>query len=96
MTPEGIRLQIEAFWKTRKNEWEKAEYQSWLTGYYTMYAIGSNISRKIKYPKNPMEEERVVVEDMELTEEEKIIYQEQLFNRLLLMSNKRKGVEQGK
>lgn len=96
MTPGAVQLHIEAFWNVRKNEWEKSEYQSWLSGYYVMHAIGCNLSRKIKYPKNPMEEERVIVENMELTEEEKIIYQEQLFNRLLLMSHKRKNVEQGK
>lgn len=88
MTMAAVRLRIEKFWKNRKNDWERAEYQAWLTGYYTMYAIGTNFSKKIKYPKNPMQEEQVVVEDMEITEEEADHYREEFVKRLLRMEDR--------
>ena len=36
MTPKVVRSTIEGFWDRRKNDWERAEYQAWVTGYYTM------------------------------------------------------------
>lgn len=87
-TPHAIQITIESFWKSRKNDWERAEYQAWLTGYYVQYAIGASLSKKIKYPKNPMEEETVVIEDMELTEEETIFYTEKFFAKLEHMAEK--------
>ena len=94
-TPYAIKVTAEAFWRARKNDWERAEYQAWLTGKYVQYAIGASFSRKNKYPKNPMEEEKVIVEDMELTEEEKAFYTEKLFEKLENMAEKnRKYKEQ--
>lgn len=88
MTPKSIKLYIEGYWKRRKNEWEKAEYQSWLTSLYNISAIGCSISRKVKYPKNPMEQEKVIVEDMMLTEEQKDDYRDAFVKRLLRMEKR--------
>lgn len=69
MTPKIVRSTIEGFWDHRKNDWERAEYQAWVTGYYTMYSVGVNFSTKIKYPKNPMKtEEPIDVESMDENE----------------------------
>lgn len=88
MTPKALKIQIEGFWKQRKNDWERTEYQSWLTGLYVMNAIGCSISRKHKYPKNPMEQQEVVQEDLELTEEQKDFHRKQFLNRLQRMEKK--------
>lgn len=69
MTPKIVRSTIEGFWDRRKNDWERAEYQAWVTGYYTMYSVGVNFSTKIKYPKNPMKtEDPIDVESMDENE----------------------------
>ena len=69
MTPKIVRSTIEGFWDRRKNDWERAEYQAWVTGYYTMYSVGVNFSTKIKYPKTPMKtEEPIDVESMDENE----------------------------
>ena len=83
-----IKRQIEAFWKRRKNEWERTEYQCWLSGLYVLNAIGCSFSKKAKYPDNPMIHKRVVVEDMVLTEEEKEKYRKELFGKLKHMGRK--------
>lgn len=88
MTPAAIKRAIEAFWDRQKNVLEQAEYNAWLTGYYTMYAIGCNLSKKTKYPKNPIQKESMVVADMEVAEDEKEKYTEMWMNKLLLMSSK--------
>lgn len=91
MTPLALRLEIEGYSERKKNEIELIEHQSWLNGYFTMHAIGANFSKKIKYPKSPLEEERVVVEDMELTEEEKVDWRNRIFSRLQEMGRECKG-----
>lgn len=88
MTPAAVKRQIEAFSKQRKNEWERSEYESWLNGWYVMNAIACSFSKKHKYPKNPMEQEKVVVEDMVLTEEEKDDYRNAFVKRLLRMEKR--------
>lgn len=70
MTFGAVKRHIDAYWKRRKNEWEKAEYQSWLTGSYVMNAIGAAFSKKIKYPKNPLEQSKPV--DVSNMSEEKL------------------------
>lgn len=91
MTPGMIRLRIERFWEREKQKQKQMEYYAWLTGYFNQFAIGASISKKIKYPSNPLEEKNVIVEDMELTEDEKIIWRNKLFGRLKKMSNKKQG-----
>lgn len=88
MTPSSIRRHIEAFWKRRKNEWEKAEYESWLSGWYVLNAIGTAFGKHHKYPENPMKQKQVVVENMELTEEEADEYRKQFIKRLQRMETK--------
>ena len=98
MTPLTVKAEIEAFWKRQKNTWERAEYQAWLNGLYVMNAIGASFSKKHKYPKNPMEQEQVVQEDLELTEEQKDYYRDQFVKRLQRMEkrfNKTKEKENG-
>lgn len=96
MTPSAIKLAIEAYWKRQKNYWERAEYQSWLSGLYVMNAIGASLSRKHKYPKNPMEQQQVTQEELELTEEQKDYYREQFVKRLQRMEKRfNKAKEKG-
>lgn len=88
MTLRAVKIRIEKFWEGRKNDWERSEYQAWLTGYYTMYAIGTNLSRKIKYPKNPMEEDKIIIEDMKITEDEAEHYRDEFIKRLMRMEER--------
>ena len=88
MTPKAVKLYIEGYWKRRKNEWEKAEYQSWLTGLYNISSIGCSISHKVKYPKNPMEQQKVYVEDIDLTEEQKEAARQDFLARLQRMEKR--------
>ena len=88
MTPAAIKRQIKAFWEQKKNDWERSEYESWVSGWYVMNAIACCISKKHKYPKNPMEQKQLVVEDMVLTEEEKDYYRDQFVKRLQRMENR--------
>lgn len=63
-----------------------------------MNAIACSFSRKHKYPKNPLHQEQVVVEDMVLTEDEKEYYRDQFVKRLQRMEkrfNKAKEKENG-
>lgn len=98
MTPAAIRRRIDAFWKQKKNDWERSEYESWLNGWYVMNAIACSFSRKHKYPQNPLKQETVVVEDMVLTESEKDYYRDEFVKRLQRMEkrfNKAKERENG-
>ena len=88
MTLASIKRHVEGFRNRQKNDWERAEYQAWLTGHYVTYSIGVNISKKVKYPKNPMEQEVIVVEDMELTDEEREYYTQKWFEKLQGMADK--------
>ena len=88
MTLSAIENTISGFRKRQKNDWERAEYQSWLNGYYNMYAIGVNISKKVKFPRNPMEQDKVIIEDMDLTDDEKDFYREQFVKRLQRMEKR--------
>lgn len=70
------------------------EYYAWLAGYFNQFAIGSSMSKKIKYPKNSLEETPVIDDNIELTEEEKDKYRMQFLKRLQRMEkrfNKKQG-----
>ena len=98
MTPAAIKRAIESYWKNQKNEWERAEYEAWLNGLYVMNAIGASFSKKHKYPQNPMKQQQIVQEDLELTEEQKDYYRDQFVKRLQRMEkrfNKAKERENG-
>lgn len=88
MTPAAIKRQIEVFWKQKKNDWERSEYEAWLNGWFVMNAIACSFSKKHKYPKNPLQQEQVVVDDMVLTEDEKDYYREQFVKRLQRMEKR--------
>lgn len=70
MTLREVRMHIDGYAKKRKYEWERAEYQAWLTAYYTTYAVGVNLSRKAKFPDNPLNQENAVVDTSNMDEEE--------------------------
>lgn len=63
-------MHIDGYWKRKKNDWEKAEYQSWLTAYYTVYSIGVNLSKKAKFPNNPLNEEKAITDISEMDTED--------------------------
>ena len=88
MTPAAIKREIEAFFKRQKNKWERAEYQSWLTGLYVMNSIGCCFSRRNKYPPNPMEQQKINTEELELTEEQKEYYRQKFVERLQRMEKR--------
>lgn len=67
---------------------KKIEHLAWLTGAYVMHSIGASFSKKIKYPDSPLSEKQVVVEDMELTEEEKEAGLQNLMAKLQGMADK--------
>lgn len=87
-TPAYIHMRIDAFYKLEKIRVETMEYQSWLTGYYVMHAIGANFSKKCKYPKNPLEQEDIVKEDIQITEDQEDFYREQFVKRLQRMEQR--------
>ena len=70
MTLREVRMHIAAYWKQKKNEWEKSEYQAWLTAYYTVYSIGVNLSKKVKFPNNPLNEENAIMDVSEMDKDE--------------------------
>lgn len=89
MTLKSVRMEIEGFWNRRKNEWELAEYQAWVSGAYNLRAIASAFSRNAKYPGNPMQEESINVE--ELTDDELAGIQEQYLLSLDRMAKRATG-----
>lgn len=64
------------------------EYQAWLTGYFNLYSIGANMSKKVKYPKNPLEEEKVINDEIEWTEDEIERYRDEFIKRLQRMEKR--------
>lgn len=86
MTPRAVRTHIEGFYNRRKNEWEKEEYNSWLSGYFNMYAIGANMSKKVKYPDNPLNKEKAITDISEMDEEEIAKVHEDYLNKLDLIA----------
>lgn len=88
MTLATVKMHIQIFAKRKREEIEMIEYKAWMNGYYVMYATGANFSKKIKYPENPTEEKQIVVEDMELTEEEKTEWKNKIFGKLHKMGEK--------
>ena len=98
MTPAAIKREIEGFYERRKNDWERVQYQSWLSGLYVMNAIEACLSRKNRYPNNPMEQKEIITDDLMLTEEQKDYYRDQFVKRLQRMErrfNKAKEKENG-
>lgn len=88
MTPNTIKMEIEAYWKRQKSALEIVEYQSWLNGLYVMNAVGACFNKKNKYPDNPMKKQQVIEEDIQLTEEQKDYYCDQFVKRLQRMERR--------
>lgn len=63
-TPKYINMFIEAYEKKIEYEIDMIKYQSWLTGYYTLNAIGCSLSKKNKYPDNPFEEKKKSIKEI--------------------------------
>lgn len=51
-----------------------------------MYAIGANISKKIKYPKNPLNQEKAITDISGMDEEEIAKVHEDYLEKLDLMA----------
>lgn len=97
-TMRDINLRIENYREEKEYEVKKLDYLAWRIGTFTIPAVGMvlDTKHKVKYPKNPLEVEEVIVEDMELTEEEKIEWTNKLFSKLTSMANKHKNRSVGK
>lgn len=89
-----VYMRITAYRDREEAEAQKLEYLAWLAGVYNTTGIGTLFSEKAKYPESPLKENYVIVEDMELTEEEKVEWQNKLFAKLQGMANKHKKKEQ--
>ena len=88
-------MRIDAAIEERENQVKYIEFQSWLTGAYVLKAIGYAMSKKNKYPDNPLtqqEEEYIVVDIIKNIEElcKKEAYTKMWFERLEGMANKNK------
>lgn len=92
MTFGAVKRHIDAYWKRRKNEWERTEYQAWLIGAYTMNAIAAAFSKKAKYPNNPLEQNKPV-DVSNLNEEQLADMQEKYLLQLDFMARSYKKKE---
>lgn len=82
-----INLRLKKFKEEKEYRQKEIEYQCWLTGAYVQMAIGSCLSKKVKYPENPLEE-KVVSEEVELTEEKADFYRKEFLKRLQRMKKR--------
>ena len=67
LNPKSLRPFFEAYKEKQKDEVDKINFQSWLSGVYIERAIGSSLSKKVKYFSEPINLEG----GKELTPEEK-------------------------
>ena len=91
MTPNAIRETAKHFASVREDEWERAEYQAWLIGNYVQFSVGDCFSKKVKYPKNPLEKKQkkeLEAKEQNLTEEQKDFYRDQFLKRLQRMEKR--------
>lgn len=94
MTPAAIKREIKGFCERRKNDWERAEFQSWITGYYSSRWIACLLSKKNKPPENPLDKEKQV-DITKMTTEEIRECHENTLERLDLMARMALGVKGG-
>ena len=66
------------------------QFIPWDIGRHVRIAITSSFDKKIKYPDNPLSTKEVVVEDMELSEDEKQMWLNKWFGKLEMMGEKHK------
>lgn len=96
MTLNAVKSEIEGFQKRKKNDWERAEYQSWLTGYYTLRGTAMLFSKKNKYPDNPLKQEEAEVDVDELSEFELAKLHEKELEKLDLLARTAFGIKDKK
>lgn len=96
MSMMSIKLEIEGFQDRKKNEWERTEYQSWLTGYYTLRGTAMLFSKKNKYPDNPLEKDEVEIDVEGLSDYELAELQEKELEKLDLMARLAFGIDKDK
>ena len=86
-------MYIDGYWKRKKNEWEQSEYQAWLTAYYTVYSVGVNLSKKVKFPNNPLKEETAIMDISEMDEDKIVEIHADFLEKLDLMAKVAFGVK---
>lgn len=91
MTLREIRMHIDGFWKRKKSEWERSEYQAWLTAYYTSYSVGVNLSKKVKFPDNPLNQEKAITDVSGMDDDEIAAIHEDFLEKLDLMAKAATG-----
>ena len=92
MSMMSIKLEIEGFQDRKKNEWERTEYQSWLTGYYTLRGTAMLFSKKNKYPDNPLKQDEVEIDVEGLSEYDLAELQEKELEKLDMMARLAFGI----
>ena len=85
MTPAAISEIEKAYIDRIKDKREHDEQMAWLNGQYVRAAIISAFDKKVKYPKNPIEEKELKRTDF--TDDEKEKYVNMLFGNLEEMQN---------
>ena len=86
-TIKEINIRLKKYKEENEYKVKELEYHSWLTGLYVKNAIASCFDKKVKYPKNPIEEKEAV-QDMEFTEAQADFYRNQFLKRLQRMEAK--------
>lgn len=91
-TPHDVEVFLTSYDRKAKAEadakFEQMKYTSWLNGLYVRLAVGSCLSKKCKYPKQPYGESEakdVIVATEEMSEEEKAEATTLFFNNLFEM-----------
>lgn len=86
-TPNEVYMQIEAYGNHVKKQYEFAEHQAWLNGVYDAWAISTCLSKKTKYPPNPLEKKSKDIKEISKKsgKSESQIQQELLYMQLRVM-----------
>lgn len=95
MSMRSLKLEIDGFQDRKKNEWERTEYQSWLTGYYTLRGTAMLFSKKNKYPDNPLEHDEVEIDVDSLSDYELAELQQKELEKLDMMARLAFGIDKG-
>lgn len=82
-----INLRLKKFKEEKEYRQKELEYHSWLTGAYVQMAISSCLSKKVKYPENPLEE-KIISEEIEVSEEKADFYRKEFLKRLQRMEKR--------
>lgn len=88
MTLGEVKRAVLAAQENAKDSMKKIEYQSWLIGYFNQYSIAAVMSKKTQYPENPLNKVEYIEDESELSEDEKIHYQNEFIKRLQRMEER--------